>query len=312
MASAAHHLGPEASEELLAAIQAQASDRSPVLRAAVLRALPGLLRDHHARAVAIAQAALAEGPATLLHMAVRTLRHLAPDEVVAVGLPLLERFIDAEDDETQEAVGFLAAVWALSHEDTSAQSFLLGLVRYASDPGRRSAARVVGHNVLGGGAGVVGRARSLCRALLDEDDPILQVGLLAGFPVWEDLDFAEVADLLRDAARSGSQEVLDKAAELLSVPAGPLRPSWVAPIIEGLLEFPGAIGPVFAGLGSFGTKVVDVYDCLATSGHDDLALQLLDAAACHCVENVRPVIQAIALQGDESHPGADDGSEPKA
>ena len=312
MAWAAYHLGADAGEDLLSAIEAQAGAPSPVLRAAVLDALPRLLRDHHPRAVAIAQAALAEGPATLLHLAVGTLRHLGPDEVAAVGLPLLERFIDAEDDETQEAVGFLAAVWALSHEDTSARSLVLGLARYASDAVRRSAARVIGHNVVGGGAGLMCRAQSLCRALLDEGDPVLQAGLLAGFPVRDDVDFTEVADLLRDTARSGSQEVLDKTAELLSVSAGPLNPGWVAPIIEGLLKSPDAIGPVFADLGGFDTKVVGVYDCLASSGHDDLALKLLDAAAYHCVEDARPAIEAIALQGDESHPKAEDGPQPQA
>ena len=241
----------------------------------------------------------------LLGLALGVLRHLREEDVERVGFRLVEQFIDAEEEDAQEALGLLVALWALASEAEGRRDFLVDFVRAAPDTAKRKTAHAVAYNTVGQRADVNERARRIARLLLDEDDAVLRAGMLDGFPFREDVDCSGVGDLVMATVSDGEEEVLKEAVEILSWRVSPPKGELVAPLVEGLLEAPGAMGYIFERLAQFAADIPGLYECIRDSGRQDIALRFLDSAAYHCVEAAREPIEATDLPPDDAAPGGD-------
>lgn len=167
--------------------------------------------------------------------------------------------------------------------------------REATDDARRRAAHAVAYNTAGREVEVTERARGLTRALLVEDDAVLRAGLLSGFPLDQKVDCAPVVGLIRETLRRGEAEVMDEAVRWVALRSVRQKGDAVAPLIEGILASPGAARYLFQRLGHYGSGVTEVYEALRERGREGLALELLDAAAYHCIEEARLLIESVEL-----------------
>jgi len=281
------------------AIRAVANSASPIIRAITLYHCDWLISKHYPLVIAVLKDALAGPVPEAFCLSPGIMRRLKPEDVTAVGIPILRSYLNSGHDAVERTCGIIVGLWTLICPSGEVNKLVEELLSHGTDTARRELAHVASQNTLVEDSAVRERARNLCGHLLQGDDAAVRSGLLDGLPISED-DLTPIEAMIEDTAETKHPEALTALATVLECENDVAKPVVTRAAVRGLLRHPLAMQSFlhleFVEYGQF----TAIYEQLRANGEHDLALRLLDAAAGECIEGARPYIEKYAEEPPEN------------
>lgn len=285
------------SAAFLAALRRLAPRSTPSAQAVILWTMTPFVRSRHKTLLPLIRDLLTAPTASLFGVGGHTLRGLPAPAAYRIGDPLVERFMDSENEDAQAAIGLLAGVWAIRDDDQSRAELLKDVLHNAGQAARRLVGTVMAANTVGQDEHIMARARKWCGDLLPTDDTALRTGMLKGWQELHDRDVTPVLGLMRDTFATNDKATLDEAMNWIRFNPETINQLALDTMIEAILDTPLASAVILQhSFLQYGAGFTSLYTRLLKSGRRDLALRLLDAAALYGAEAARPQIARYAAQ----------------
>ncbi|MGD9497361.1 MAG: DUF4062 domain-containing protein [Armatimonadota bacterium] len=283
-------------QEVLDALMGLAQDPTPAVRAVLAWYLSNLVgrRDLRQWRLQAAQTLLSDFDPRVMPHTRLLLRHLSGEEIEEFGASVA-RVMLRSGEGSAAAAGFLAALWRLREPSDLTERLLEEVLTSDFAPARAEAAHVFAHNVADGNEWVASECIRRCQSLVHDPDPQVRRPIVIHIDLGA-TPSPHVLDLVAEFGRDDDPEVLSDLHTLLLREVADeqkRRVQVVAAICEGILANDNEEAQ--ATLLYDAADMLDrIYNLLRESGHDGLALHLLDRACYHCIPAAAPLIDRYA------------------